>query len=463
MGSDEQMNFFYLNKNIENSELKKFTGLQQFSELSIQKTPLLKMIQGSLNNEFTFHAINSVDEISDAKKEIIVWSSNIIYKNELLQTLFCKKLLSSYFGLFFGSKKSFIFKGQIDELNSILYSDKEIITYKRIIKLIADDNLITINTLWDLKKIALHEPHSRYFNDLKVSQNIIIKKSSNKNKIIAEFTFLDSLPREIQKYYVTVSNIQIEGEKAQYTMEKINGIDISMQYINKGFSVDSMQNIFDELEIYFKLISKFKGLSIESPYNFITSKNAIRLAELESWDGFNQLNLFISNHTTFSGIKNLFDKSNEILGKSKSLLNNSEGLISHGDLCFSNILIDEKDCKLVFIDPRGGEINNNFRTPYYDLAKLCHSLLGGYDHIINNVAEIQFDQSMQATILFNQNLMEYEKVFSSFVENLGMNYSLVREIEISLFLSMLPLHIDSTKKVNMLALRASELILAAEK
>ena len=224
-----------------------------------------------------------------------------------------------------------------------------------------------------------------------------------------------------------------------------------------------MQNIFDELEIYFKLISKFKGLSIESPYNFITSKNAIRLAELESWDGFNQLNLFISNHTTFSGIKNLFDKSNEILGKSKSLLNNSEGLISHGDLCFSNILIDEKDCKLVFIDPRGGEINNNFRTPYYDLAKLCHSLLGGYDHIINNVAEIQFDQSMQATILFNQNLMEYEKVFSSFVENLGMNYSLVREIEISLFLSMLPLHIDSTKKVNMLALRASELILAAEK
>jgi len=463
MGSDKQMNFFYLNKNIENSELRQFTGLHQFSELSIQKTSLFKMIQSNLNNEFTFQAINTIDEISEAKKEIIIWSSNIIYKNAYLQTLFCKKLISSYFGLFFGSKESFIFKGQIDELKPFLNSEKEISTQKRIIKLDADDNLITINTLWDLKKIALYKPHSRYFNDLTVNQNTIIKESTNKDKIIKEFSFLDSLPQEIQKYYVAVSNLEVEEKKAQYTMEKINGIDMSMQYINKGFSIDSMQNIFDELEAYFKLISKFKGSSSESLYDFIISKNAARFAELESWDGFNQLNLFISNHTIFSGIKNLFDESNTILRKSKSLLNSSEGLISHGDLCFGNILINEQECKLVFIDPRGSEINNNFRIPYYDLAKLCHSLLGGYDHIINNVAEIQFDESMQASILFNQNLMEYEKLFTLFVDNLGLNYSLVRKIEISLFLSMLPLHIESTKKVNMLALRGSELILAAKK
>ena len=86
--------------------------------------------------------------------------------------------------LFFGSKESFIFKGQIDELKPFLNSEKEISTQKRIIKLDADDNLITINTLWDLKKIALYKPHSRYFNDLTVNQNTIIKESTNKDKII---------------------------------------------------------------------------------------------------------------------------------------------------------------------------------------------------------------------------------------------------------------------------------------
>lgn len=453
------MNFFYLNKNIENLDLQKFTGRKNFSELTLQKSSLLDMIKKTLHKDFTFKIIDSIDSIPSREEEIIIWNSNIVYKDEVSQKLFYKKLIHSYFGLFYGSRDSYIFKGRIAELKFILSTNEKLISSKQIMQLKVEDNIIKINTIWDLKKLALYKPHTRHFNKLDVKQDCITKESANQKKIIAEFSFLNNIPKGIQHYYVGVRDLKVEKNRAEYSMEKINGMDLSMQYINQGFSKDSLQNIFDELKLYFELTKNFKGSSIEKTYNFIASKNESRLKELQLWEGFRQLDNFINNHTSFSGTNSLFEYSNRMLSKNEAKLNAAQPIISHGDLCFANILMNEEECKLIFVDPRGGNMNESYRSPYYDLAKLCHSLLGGYDHIINNIAEIQFDENMNAKLIFDQNLYNFQNIFQSFVESLGFEYHLVRIIEISLFLSMLPLHIDSSKKVNMLALRASELIL----
>jgi hypothetical protein len=452
------MNFFYLEKNIANAELKKFSGRQKFSELTIQKLSLSSSIQKSLNKEFNFHTIESINHISSAKEEIVVWNSNIFFKEPSLQALFIKKLQKSYFGLFYGSQQSYIFKGTIAELRQIINSGKAFNGSQRIIKLSVEENIVTINTTWNLKEIALHSPHARHFNKLALEQGFIKKESSNKDKIIGEFTFLNNIPKEIQQHYVEVHDLKVEAKKAQYLMKKINGLDLSMQHINQGFSKNSMQDILGELRTYFQSIAGIEGPKSIDTYDFIVLKNEKRLLELQSWEGFAKLNAFIENHTSFLGMSNLFELSNELLRDNKSALNAEKPLISHGDLCFANIIMDEDERKLVFIDPRGGAINESYRTPYYDLAKLCHSLLGGYDHIINNVAEIGLDDDMHANVKFDQNLLEFRGIFKSFVESLGFEYNLVRVVEISLFLSMLPLHVDSTKKINMLALRAGELI-----
>ena len=131
-------------------------------------------------------------------------------------------------------------------------------------------------------------------------------------------------------------------------------------------------------------------------------------------------------------------------------------LFSHGDLCFSNMILSEAEDSILFIDPRGGD---SFRTPYYDLAKISHSLLGGYDHIINNKASICFNSDMTAFLDFDMNKDKSVKdLFNSFLESGDYKPEIVALVQVSLFLSMLPLHIDDTKKVYMLALRASELI-----
>ena len=120
------------------------------------------------------------------------------------------------------------------------------------------------------------------------------------------------------------------------------------------------------------------------------------------------------------------------------------------------MILSEAEDSIVFIDPRGGD---SFRTPYYDLAKISHSLLGGYDHIINNKASICFNSDMTAFLDFDMNKDKSVKdLFNSFLESGDYKPEIVALVQVSLFLSMLPLHIDDTKKVYMLALRASELI-----
>ncbi len=99
----------------------------------------------------------------------------------------------------------------------------------------------------------------------------------------------------------------------------------------------------------------------------------------------------------------------------------------HGDLCFSNILLlSNKKIKLV--DPRGGQkISDLFITPYYDLAKLSQCVHGQYDSILSGRA-VEFTNQA--------------RYFDAWVLNKKLDLQFVRLIESSLFLSLLPLHMD---------------------
>ena len=463
MGFKKLMNFFYLDKEIESIDLKEFSGQSQFSELSIQKSSLSKILKSSMDSSLNFIKIDSIQEIEADCGELILWHSNMIFKDKELHNFFLKKLLNSYFSLFYGSNESFIFKGYLDELKIMLNPSKNLMLPKEIIKLEPEENIIVINTKWDLKKLALYKPHTRHFNKLEIKKNTVIKESVNKEKIIDEFNFLNNIPKGIENYYVTVSDLKVQENLAQYSLNKVNGLDLSMQFINNGLSSKMLGSIFNELKVYFELIQKFTGPQNETMYDFLVNKNDSRLLELKTWNGYQQLNEFARNHTSFSSIDSLFNSANKLLKNSKTELNGTKAVISHGDLCFSNIIKDDDQLRLIFIDPRGGKISNNYRSPYYDLAKLCHSLLGGYDHIVNDIAEITFNIDMMASIKFGQDMDKHDELFKSFVASLSLSYLVVRKIEISLFLSMLPLHTESSKKVNMLMLRASELILSLEK
>ena len=122
-------------------------------------------------------------------------------------------------------------------------------------------------------------------------------------------------------------------------------------------------------------------------------------------------------------------------------------VIGHGDPGFSNALFDHDTRTLLFIDPKGALTEEELWTdPYYDLAKISHSVCGHYDFICRSNYEIAMDGQMrlQLKISFDNSL--FADFFRQHIEQSGYNFWLVRICEASLFLSMLPLHAEAPER-----------------
>jgi hypothetical protein len=134
-------------------------------------------------------------------------------------------------------------------------------------------------------------------------------------------------------------------------------------------------------------------------------------------------------------------------------------VIGHGDPCFANAMYNKATRMLKFIDPKGALTEEELWTnPYYDLAKLSHSVCGNYDFFNNALYEISINREFQAELKLGFDNAQYKKWFREKAEASGYDYLLIRLYEASLFLSMLPLHIDNPHKVFGFILNARNIL-----
>jgi hypothetical protein len=118
---------------------------------------------------------------------------------------------------------------------------------------------------------------------------------------------------------------------------------------------------------------------------------------------------------------------------------------SHGDMCFSNILLHEEQPFL--IDPKGADaFEKNFRPIHYELAKISQCLYGNYDLI--NHKRFTINESHQLLIENVHPLPLSKAYFEFLIMKMGINLALIRLIEASLFISLLPFHQESEKKLK---------------
>ncbi len=450
------MKFYYIEQTIKNKTFSDFIKINKFSEITFKRSTFRNIILDSVSHEFEIASIleNDLDNIS-SDIDAIFWCSSIIFSDNDLQKKFLKKLEFAEFPTFFGNRDSFIFKGNVMKLKMLMDTGKmdSIITLKN------ESHLHSILNIFDFKKIISQNTHTRYFNEIISNNETYSKKSTKIKKIELEYLFLKNIPQSIQKYYIQVSDFKRENEYGSYSMQKLSGVDLSIKLINGSINDDEIENILSLLKEYFLILKTIKTDKRQNVLSFLLKKNHDRFNDLKIWSGYKKLNNFINQHTVFSGIEQLFQQSEMLITNNKQLFMKDGALFSHGDLCFSNIIFNESENEITFIDPRGAEGSEVYKTPYYDLAKISHSILGGYDLIVNNVSSIEFDKNMNAYLDLNKSLTyNSEKIFTKFVEGLGYNMKLVKIIEASLFVTMLPLHTDDIKKITMLSLRASELI-----
>ena len=154
---------------------------------------------------------------------------------------------------------------------------------------------------------------------------------------------------------------------------------------------------------------------------------------------FDQDFIFINNKK----LKNWNLMKNKIEEKIDVMYNENDNCLIHGDLYFANILYNSEKNMFKLIDPRGIWCNTIGGDIKYDLAKIRHSIVGGFDTITNGLYSAIYDE-MDGIITDVYKPKNYDDVCEKLDLRIKERWDLdkIKIIEGLLFISMLPLHKD---------------------
>jgi len=291
---------------------------------------------------------------------------------------------------------------------------------------------------------------TRYFNFLQFDEleENVTKKSENENKLINEINWYKKIPKEISKLVPKVLDSDISNEP-YLKLEYIKYPTLADIWLYSNFSSDFWMKIIDGL---FEIISKFNryydDVSTQDYDSIYFEKTITRIEELtKSNDLFKEI--FYDDFILINGkkFKNWSMIKSEIRTKINNLYKKEDNCLIHGDLYFSNIIYDSKNKNFKLIDPRvkwGKGIAGDIK---YDIAKLRHSVVGGFDTITNGLYSATYDK--KNGIIFDlYKPKNYQVIYQKLDSKIKHRWNIdqIKMIEGLLFISMLPLHKDNLER-----------------
>lgn len=309
---------------------------------------------------------------------------------------------------------------------------------------------------------------ARHFNAINIEGNVYRKSSADRGKMHGEYRFFHIVPETMKRFLLPTFGFTDNGTTASYAMERLAVPDAALQLVHHSFSPRSFDNLmalffeFDQVRERRPMpAADVRAVAAEA----IIGKTVRRLDDLMQTPAGLELDRLMVAAGPIGGIDAIMKRAIPLLERAFHLYPAAELAVSHGDPCFSNILFNQDLSLFRLIDPRGGEtVDDCLMHPLYDVAKFSHSVLGSYDFINNGLFDLQLDGT-------NRLKLELEGggppawMRTAFLERLqgsGYDPRLVRTVEMSLFLSMLPLHIDVPRKLPAFCLIACDLILQLE-
>ena len=303
---------------------------------------------------------------------------------------------------------------------------------------------------------------SRYFNSVHGDDITLTKTSTDKRKIKAEYTYYHLLPDEMKMWFVMPFSYQ-EGETtASYQMEHLHITDLAIKWVHGAISPTEFSALLEKYFTFFEA-RRQKPVSKETYQStadaLYVNKVRQRIAKLKTLPQYQKIAeiLQATNGLTIDALADRYFRLKQSIEARQSYPLVS--VIGHGDPCFANTLYHKSTQMLKFIDPKGALTEADLWThPYYDVAKLSHSICGNYDFFNNGLFEIKIDAAFRSELVIDFDNRPYVKRFRTCLEAHGFDYLTVRIYEASLFLSMLPLHIDNPHKVFGFILNAMRIL-----
>ncbi len=309
---------------------------------------------------------------------------------------------------------------------------------------------------------------SRYFNSLAGTEYRLRKSSTDKRKIKSEYQYYHLLPDHMKVWFVMPFDYQEDDTSASYAMERLHMTDLAIKWVHGSIGMEEFGQILDMYLYFFRERSRMevtRRAYRQVNETLYVRKVRQRLDTLKTLPEYEKIARFMKADDRLGTVDVIFDRYLRLKEKVEERVDHPcISVIGHGDSCFANTMYDHPTRTMKFIDPKGALTEEELWTdPYYDIAKLSHSICGNYDFFNNAMFDITVDEQFRCHLSIPSHNTEYKEVFRRKLEGEGYDYLMVRVYEVSLFLSMLPLHIDRPHKVFGLLLNAVEILEEIEK
>ncbi len=445
-------------------------GNNGFADVVVKKRYLEDYYKDSLEKLFPnmiWKKLRQIFEYTDLLKEfgfytsydykVIHCFSNYLVSDLELATLSFKKLefIDDTYAVMLGNK---VVAAMFSNLRLYIAFCKQVVSgqnSKDIIKNFKNffeiEGMVDIGIIGNFIQCITGNFDSRYFNSLTGNEYTLVKTSTNKNKIKAEYNFYNFLPEDMKYWFVMPFNYQEDEKFASYTMERLHMTDLAIKWVHGSMSIDEFEELMDKYFFFFKSrhYKECSGIEYKKiSYDLYEKKLLSRINDLKKLKDYEKIRR-IFEASGEDNIDSLVDKYINL----KSIIENKAKyshikVIGHGDPCFANALYNKSTKTLKFIDPKGAITEDEIWTnPYYDVAKLSHSICGRYDFFNNALFEIKVNTNFKFDLEIPFDNSKFVEIFKRKVIENKFDYWSVRIYEASLFLSMLPLHIDNPHKV----------------
>lgn len=304
---------------------------------------------------------------------------------------------------------------------------------------------------------------SRHFNEVKFDRYYYTKRSSDKAKMEAEYRFYSLVPEAMRPWLIEPFDYQDEGKTASYRMMRYYLADTALQWIHSAFDNDTFEQFIDRLLFFIssRPSKSFTRAQVEDvQHQLFVRKLETRAEQLLANEQGNKINALVKLTNPNLGIEQQIERYKALYARLKGRMSDSLLVVGHGDPCFSNVLYDQQKHLLKLIDPKGATDEDQIWThPMYDLCKVSHSVLGDYDFINNGLFSVSFDSNGMLSLAIEGHKHDaFKQSFLLKLKQQGHDWRCVRLAEASLFLSMLPLHLDHSNKVMAFMLTADRIL-----
>lgn len=256
------------------------------------------------------------------------------------------------------------------------------------------------------------EVKARHFNKV-VPGKTFKKTSQNGRKLQGEIHYHRWIQSKCVPEVREMFPAMVSGDGGVLETEAVDGLNFSTLYINEILKASDLRGLLSSLKV---LHSHKEEGNKRRRYDNFSPKLKRRLSM------YDHRAMGLSD----DAVKTLCDELDRIADES------FERVMIHGDPVFSNIMLNSEG-KIKMVDMRGAEGDELtvFGHELYDFAKVYQSLCG-YD-------EILLDKTVRASYKRDMTRL-FEDQFDA------ETTKKIKKVTASLFLSLIPLHDDDTKK-----------------